>query len=109
MYAILGTRPKIAYTISLVSGYSSNPTAQYWNALTRIFKYLRGTVYYELVYKGTLQELVGYTNSDWAGDSTWKSTGGFVFNVGSGAISWLSKRQSTIHTSTCEAEYMAQT
>ena len=109
MYAMLGTRPDIAYAVSLVSRYPSNLTTQHWNAVTRIVKYLRGTVHYEFVYKGTLQDLVGYTDSDWAGDLTRKSTGGFVFNVGSGAIIWSSKRQSTVAISTCEAEYMAQT
>ena len=89
---LTGYEPGIAYAVSLVSRYSLNPTAQHWNAVTRIFKYLRGTVYYELVYKGSLQDLVGYTDLDWAGDSTRKSTGGFIFNVGSTVISWSSKR-----------------
>jgi hypothetical protein len=47
---------------------------------------------------------------DWGGDpSTHRSTVGFVFNVGSGAISWSSKRQPTVALSTCEAEYQGQT
>jgi hypothetical protein len=40
---------------------------------------------------------------------TFRSTAGFIFNIGSGAISWSSKRQPTIALSTCEAEYQAQT
>ena len=87
MYAILGTRPDIAYAVSLVSRYSANPTSAHWNAVIRIFRYLRGTVHYELVYKGSLENLIGYINSDWAGDSTRRSTSGYLFNLGSGAIS----------------------
>jgi hypothetical protein len=38
-----------------------------------------------------------------------RSTTGFVFMMGGGAISWSSKRQPTIALSTMEAEYMANT
>jgi hypothetical protein len=41
--------------------------------------------------------------------STFVSTSGFVFNVGSGVISWSSKRQATVALSTLEAEYRVQT
>ena len=109
MYAMLGTRPDIAYAVSLVSRYAANPTPAHWNAVIRIFRYLRGTVHYELVYKGSLQDLIGYTDSDWAGDPSRRSTSGYLFNVGSGAISWSSKRQATVALSTCEAEYIGQT
>jgi len=33
--------------------------------------------------------------------------GGFVFDVAGGSISWLSKKQSTVTTSSVEAEYIA--
>ena len=92
MYAMLGTRPDIAYVVFLVSRYSVNSTSAHWNVVIRIFRYLRGIVHYELVYKGFLEDLIGYTDSDWAGDSTRRSTFGYLFNLGSGAISWFSKR-----------------
>ena len=54
--------------------------------------------------------MTGYTDADWAGDrDTRRSTSGFVFNIGSGAISWCSKRQPTVALSTFGAEYMGQT
>eukprot|EP00253_Pinus_taeda_P014259 PITA_14259 len=47
---------------------------------------------------------------DWAGSvDDRKSTSGYVFNMGSGAISWASKKQSIVALSTAEAEYVAAT
>ena len=110
MYAMLGTRPDLAYAVSVVSRYASNPTDTHWKAVKRIFRYIKGTLPLQLTYKGHLQPLNGYTEADWAGDHhTRRSTSGFVFNVGSGAISWSSKRQPTVALSSCEAEYMGQT
>lgn len=52
--------------------------------------------------------LRGYCDADWAGDEgDRRSTTGYVFMLGVGAISWNSKRQPTIALSTTEAEYMA--
>ena len=110
MYAMLGTRPDIAFAVSVVSRYASNPNESHWKAVKRIFRYLRGTVDHQLVFRGDLKPLSGYTDADWAGDQdTRRSTSGYVFDVGSAAISWSSKRQPTVALSTCEAEYIGQT
>jgi len=54
--------------------------------------------------------LVKYCDTDWATDlEDRRSTIGFVFIMGGGAISWNSKRQPTITLSTTEVEYMAST
>lgn len=106
MYVMLGTQPDIAYSVSVVSRYASNPDPGHW----QVVSYLRGTISLKLTYKGNLQPLTGYTDADWAGDrDTRRSTFGFVFNIGSGAVSWSSKLQLTVALSTCEAEYMGQT
>jgi hypothetical protein len=110
MYAMLGSRPDIAYAVSCVSRYAANPTVAHMSAVKRIFSYLKGTINFQLTFRGELTDLVGYSDSDWGGDpTTHRSTAGFVFNIGSGAISWSSKRQPTVALSTCEAEYQAQT
>ena len=55
---------------------------------------------------GCTLNLIGYTDSDWAGDSIdQKSTSGYVLNLGSGPICWSSKKQSSIALSSIEAEY----
>jgi hypothetical protein len=52
--------------------------------------------------------LIGFCDADFAGDlDTRKSTTGYVFTLGGGAISWASKRQPTVAASTTETEYMA--
>ena len=53
-------------------------------------------------------DVVGFGDADYAGDvDTRKSTTGYVFLWGGAAISWCSKRQPTVSTSTMEAEYVA--
>jgi hypothetical protein len=110
MYAMLGSRPDIAFAVSMVSRFAANPTPEHMKAAKRILRYLRGTLDYQLTYRGDLTALTGYSDADWAGDKdTRRSTGGFVFNVGSGIVSWSSKRQATVALSSCESELMAET
>ena len=50
--------------------------------------------------------LLGFTDSDWAGDSIdRKSTSGYSLSLGSGPICWSSKKQAAIALSSAEAEY----
>lgn len=57
MYAMLGTRPDIVYVVSVVSRFASNPTNEHYAAVKDIFRYLRGTIYYELTFTGELTTL----------------------------------------------------
>eukprot|EP00253_Pinus_taeda_P027754 PITA_27754 len=50
--------------------------------------------------------LVGFTDSDWAGDpDDRKSTADYVFTLGSGPSTWACKKQGAISLSSTEAEY----
>jgi hypothetical protein len=107
MYVILGTRPDITYTISVISRFSANPTETYISAVKRVFRYLKDTLFISLVFRGEFQLLSGYIDSDWAGDpDTRRSTSGYVFNLSSTTISWSAKRQPTVSLSSCEAKYI---
>jgi hypothetical protein len=51
-------------------------------------------------------DLIGFIDSDWAGDSTdRKSTSRYTLNLGLSPICWSSKKQSTITLSIAKAEY----
>ena len=79
-------------------------------AVKTILRYLNTTKDRGIVYGGGTLDIVGYSDSDWAGDKdSRKSTSGFVFMLNGGPISWCSKRQSTVALSSTEAEYMALT
>ena len=73
----------------------------------RILRYVSATMDYGIAYKShTIIQLRGYTDADWAGyKADRRSTSRFVFSLGSGAISWHSKRQPTVALSSTEAEY----
>ncbi|KAM2065116.1 hypothetical protein EV1_027912 [Malus domestica] len=105
------TRPDILYAVGLVSRYMENPTTTHLKTAKRIIRYLKGTVNFGLLYSSSSNyKLVGYSDSDWAGDSDdRKSTTGFVFFMGDTAFTWMSKKQQIVTLSTCEAEYVAAT
>ncbi|KAH9744325.1 Integrase catalytic domain-containing protein [Citrus sinensis] len=108
MYAMLCTRLDICFAVWMVSRYQFNPGPQYWTAVKHIIKYLKRTKNYMLVYSGDELIPVGYTDSDFKSDrDSRKSTSGYVFALGSGAISWMSVKQSCITDSITKAEYVA--
>ena len=52
--------------------------------------------------------MVGFTDSDWAGDPDDRnSTAGYVFSLGSGPVTWACKKQQAISLSSAEAKYRA--
>eukprot|EP00253_Pinus_taeda_P033544 PITA_33544 len=66
----------------------SAPKADHWIAAKRVLRYVCGTSDYGLLYtRNSDPMLSGYTNSDWAGSvDDCKSTTGYVFSLGSGAV-----------------------
>ena len=105
------TRPDILYAIGVVSRYMENPTTTHLKVAKRILHYLKGTTDFGLYYSiPNDYKLVGYSDSDWSGEmDDRKSTTGFAFYIGDTAFTWVSKKQSTITLSTCEAKYVVAT
>ena len=108
MYAMVATRPDLAFAISLVSQHMATPGWNHWMAVKRIMRYLKGTIQMKLQLGGQNIKLVGFCDVDWAGDvNDRRSMTGYAFILGDGIVSWSSKRQSTVALLTMEAEYMA--
>nr|GEW29954.1 zinc finger, CCHC-type [Tanacetum cinerariifolium] len=108
MYAMTSTRADIAYVVGRLSRFTSNPSRQHWKAITRVFKYLRCTMNYFLLFVGYPSVLEAYSDASWINhveDSS--STSGWVFLLGEGAISWAFKKQTCITGSTMESEFVA--
>lgn len=112
MYAMVCTRPDISHAVSVVSRYMSNPGKRHWEAVKWIMRYLRGSTDVSLIYDGNQasESVVGYVDSDYAGDlDKRRSMTGYVFTISGCTVSWKATLQSTIALSTTEAEYMALT
>lgn len=110
MYAMLGTRPDLAYVVGLLGRYTAAPKAAHWEVAKRALRYLKYTRTMVLRYKRSHSPMhfVGYSDSDWSGDEdTSRSTSGYVFMCNRGAISWRSRRQKLVALSSTEAEYIA--
>ena len=101
------THHDISFAISVVSKFLSSPKVPHWIAVIRILRYVKGTLTMGIYYSfhGDIS-LIGYSDSDWAGSvDDRKSTTGYVAYLGTGPVSWCSKKKSTIALSTIAAEY----
>ncbi|KAD4586033.1 hypothetical protein E3N88_23634 [Mikania micrantha] len=83
MYLMTCTRPDLAYAVSRLSRYTSNPSSEHWKGMTRLLRYLRYTRNYGLHYGRDPAVIGGYT------------------------IAWKSSKQTLIARSTMESEFIA--
>ncbi|KAF7761821.1 hypothetical protein Agabi119p4_9813 [Agaricus bisporus var. burnettii] len=109
MYLMIGTRPDIAYATVKLSQQCANPAQEYYDQGLYVLRYLLGSRHYRLKFHGASNEaLVAYSDSDWAQDPTnRKSVTGNYVTIAKGCVSWLSRKQKTVASSSTEAEYMA--
>ncbi|XP_062230189.1 secreted RxLR effector protein 161-like [Phragmites australis] len=109
---LLHTRPDLSFSVGYVSWYMEVPTEEHQAAVKRILRCVAGTVslgiHFKPGNKKELPRLHGYSDSDLAGDvNDRKSTGGVIYFLNDGPISWQSSKQKVVALSSCEAEYIA--
>ncbi len=118
MYLACGIRPDIAFAVGQLSKHNADPRKGHLRAAKRVVRYLKGTMQMGLIFgrasaNGQLPQdpppyvLVGYADSNFAGDpEDRKSVMGYCFFLNGAVVSWSSKKQRTVSTSTTEAEYI---
>jgi hypothetical protein len=106
---LTATRPDLMFAVNLIARFMEHPVENHLMAAKRILRYIRGTQELGILYKkGSQAELIAYSDSDYGGDvDDRKSTSGYVFMMGSGAVSWSSRKQPIVTLSTTEAEFIA--
>ena len=89
--------------------YSNDRSEVHLTTAKWILRYLKGMQDLAITcVKGESDELLGYSDADWAGDKdSCRSTSGHLFLLGEGAIIWSSRKQTSIALSTLEAKYIA--
>ncbi|KAJ9561687.1 hypothetical protein OSB04_006847 [Centaurea solstitialis] len=106
---LTASRPDIMFATCVCARYQAKPKESHLAAVKRIFRYLKGTPYYGIWYpKGLGFELQAYTDADYGGcNMDRKSTSGHLQFLGNKLVSWASKKQHCVSTSTAESEYVA--
>ena len=95
--------------VCICARFQASPKEAHLVAIKRILRYLKHTSSIGLWYpKGAIFELVGYSNSDYAGCKVdRKSTFRGCHLLGRSLVSWSSKKQNSVALSTAEAKYIA--
>ena len=104
------TRPELSFIVNILGQNMASPNQFHWELGLKALRYLRGTIDFKLNYnKVDNMSLIGYADADWGNAPDRKSMSGycFYFAHNSSPISWASRKQSLVATSTCNAEFVA--
>ena len=82
MYAMVCTRPDIAYAVGVVSRYMADLGREHWEAVKWLLRYLKGTSSVGLCFRKSSVVLQGSYDADLGGDLDGrKSSTGYVFTL----------------------------
>ncbi|MBW0518240.1 hypothetical protein O181_057955 [Austropuccinia psidii MF-1] len=108
-YLQVATRPDLAFVTSQLLQFLEKPGYSHWVTFKHFLQYLAVTKNLELCLGGDNFSLCTYSDSDYANCiDTQRSVSGYLTMVGGTCITWKSEKQTTVSTSSCEAEYRAQ-
>ncbi|XP_060968668.1 secreted RxLR effector protein 161-like [Cannabis sativa] len=111
MYVMVCTRLDLAYAMSIISRFITDPGPKHWDVVKWVMMYVIGSLNLGLVYKEDekrCREVEGFVESDYAGCiDTRRLLTGYIFTALGGCIRWKSNLQSVVALSSTEAEYMA--
>jgi hypothetical protein len=123
-YLAICTRPDIAYAAMALGQFNSSPTRAHLSCVKTVLRYLAGTTHLCLQFPSPafssdqhtdtlsviLPSTCGLSDADWASDEKdRKSISGYCFFFLNSLISWSSRKQRIVSTSSTESEYYALT
>ncbi|KAI3729850.1 hypothetical protein L6452_18521 [Arctium lappa] len=106
---LTASRPDIMFPVCVCARFQVRPKQSHFQAVKRIFRYLKGQPRLGLWYPHDSPfDLIAYSDSDLGGANLDRkfTSGGCQF-LGARLVSWQCKKQTTMSTSTTEAEYIA--
>ena len=103
------TRPDICFVVNTLSQYMVEPIHVHLVAEKNVMRYLKGKLDCGLTYADDGEfRLCGYTDLYCVESlEDIKRTLGCCFNLGSGVISWLSRKKTNVSLCTTEDDYTA--
>ena len=110
VYLMICTWPDLSYVVTKLSQHLSKSNSSDWVLLKHVFKYIKDTVNHCLTFWKSDLNLSEYCDADSASSlENRQSILGYCFVLSDNgpAISWKSKKQSSVALSTCKADYMA--
>ena len=113
IFAMVYTSPDVCFAMSKLSQYMSNSGSHHGIAIKQFLRYFRSTASHQLKIGPTKdspdkERIRVYCDSDFGVDKDdRRSVLEYVTMLGECAVSWASRRQKSVSTSTMEAEYMA--
>lgn len=108
MYVAVLTRPDIVFSVNFLSQFNNCYDDEHWAYAKRVLKYLKKTKSFCLKFTASgKSQLEAFVDADWASNIVdRRSYTGYFFRLSGCAISWETKKQSTVALSSTEAEYM---
>jgi hypothetical protein len=121
-FAATISRPDIAKACSILSQHLRNPGPQHIRLANRVIAYLARTKFYAIEYCGLIDQsefkvypgrwlesfpFESFSDAAFADNIDRKSSDGYLFSLYGGPIDWKASKQTTVTTSTTEAELLA--
>jgi len=108
-YIAVATRPDISFAVGHLASVLDCYHPEHWSAGLRVLHYLKGTRSLRLILGGLMPSVLsGFCDSNYANcQDTSRSVAGYCFRLGSGVISWRSKKHDHAGDSSCYAEYIS--
>ncbi|KAI7933255.1 hypothetical protein MJO29_016939 [Puccinia striiformis f. sp. tritici] len=107
-YLAVGTRPDICFAVNLLARFAAKPGVLHWKGVNHLINYLAGSrdLRLQLFPSPDNKPLKTFADASWGGEFSRLSYGVLITFLNCPVL-WVARRQQSVASSTCHAEYMA--